>query len=37
MARTRTLEDMTSDVRIKADIRNALSRWPSATFALATS
>jgi hypothetical protein len=31
MARTRTLEEMTSDVRIKADIRNALSRWPAAT------
>lgn len=31
MPRTRTLEDLTSDVRVKADIRNALSRWPNAT------
>lgn len=31
MARQRTLEEMTSDVRIKADIRGATSRWPSAT------
>lgn len=30
MPRTRTLEELTSDVRIKADIRNALSRWPNA-------
>lgn len=31
MSRTRTLENLTSDVRIKADIRSALTRWPDAT------